>query len=991
MMAPAAPPRRVITAAASRYTSRKLKGRGGQSKAPDSGWQERAWAFYDSTPEVRFAAQWISGAMSAATLYAGYLADDGKTIEPAPDNSRAAEIVAAIAGGPEGQAQLLGRFGPHLVVPGEGWIVVRPKTEGDGQDWHVLSVQEMRQQGQKLVAEIDGEPVEIPPADPDGGGEDTDPIGIRVWQPHPRRFLEADSPVRASLGLLEELHLLNAAVAAIARSRLTGRGVLLVPQGTRFPSTPVQGDAEDDLIEVFMEVAETAYREPESAAATVPIILEVPAEHIAAIKRLTFESDFDELALKLREEAIRRFATGLDTPAEVVLGMGDSNHWCTLPSVEIMTASGWKTYDQLHPGEPVLTLNHETGLSEWQPLQKVNTWDVTDEPMVKIEGKRHTSVTTARHRWPILTGKPKNRGRAWTTSAELADAARQDGPDAQREEYLILAAPSADLPTEPKYSDALVELIGWFFTEGSAEMRPGRSAPRVSIYQSRTVNPDNCTRIERALTALYGPESATLDKGGRYASPESVARRAEAKRLHRDNPRMTWTEIGRRLGVSGTMAKKYVMTEAKLGDDVPRWRRTDGTAEGMNVYKLNSAAADVILEHAPNRVVTLDFVRALTAAQLELFINTAVRGDGYMNGNAHVLGQKDPAMVAAFELALILSGRNPYTFERRGMGRTANGPRERVQHTVSGSRRTTFAPRGRSFTEENYTGTIWCPTTSNGTWLARHEGTVFFTGNSAWALKEEAVTLGVQPRLDTVSHALTTQWLRPLLQADRVKDADRYVVATDTAGLRVRGNRSQTALEVFKAGAISAAALRRETGFDESDAPTAEEEARRRTEEQPPGPEDGQDQEQQDQETDVPVDETEGEPDTLPASATPAGLSPAVLEAADSLIWTALAAAGSKLKKTPACPRSERSRAREIEPARLHTVLRVEPAQVEQWRLLDGAWPRLPEVAARHGLDPECLAASLDTYCRELIAAGIEHSWDLTPGALRTSCLAVAA
>ncbi len=588
MMAPAAPPRRVITAAASRYTSRKLKGRGGQSKAPDSGWQERAWAFYDSTPEVRFAAQWISGAMSAATLYAGYLADDGKTIEPAPDNSRAAEIVAAIAGGPEGQAQLLGRFGPHLVVPGEGWIVVRPKKEGDGQDWHVLSVQEIRQQGQKLVAEIDGEPVEIPPADPDGGGEDTDPIGIRVWQPHPRRFLEADSPVRASLGLLEELHLLNAAVAAIARSRLTGRGVLLVPQGTRFPSTPVQGDAEDDLIEVFMEVAETAYREPESAAATVPIILEVPAEHIAAIKRLTFESDFDELALKLREEAIRRFATGLDTPAEVVLGMGGINHW------------------------------------------------------------------------------------------------------------------------------------------------------------------------------------------------------------------------------------------------------------------------------------------------------------------------------------------------------------------------------------------------------------------GAWALKEEAVTLGVQPRLDIVSHALTTQWLRPLLDGD--PDADRYVVATDTAGLRVRGNRSQTALEVFKAGAISAAALRRETGFDESDAPTAEEDAaRRRAEEQPPGPEDGQDQEQQDQETDVPVDETEGEPDTLPASATPAGLSPAVLEAADSLIWTALTAAGEKLRKTPACPRSERARAREIEPARLHTVLRVEPGQVEQWRLLDGAWPRLPDVAARYGLDPECLAASLDSYCRDLIAAGIEHSWDLTPRALRTSCLAVAA
>ncbi|MGW4731823.1 hypothetical protein ACWEQC_22115 [Streptomyces shenzhenensis] len=581
-----AAPRRVITAAASRYTSRKLKGR--EAKAPDQGWQERAWTFYDSTPEVRFAAQWISSAMSACALYAGRVADDGKTIEAAPDNHRAVEIVAQIAGGPEGQAQLLGQFGPHLVVPGEGWIVVRPKEDGN-QDWHVLSVQEVGKQGQKLTAEIDGEPVEIPPADPDSNAaDDTDPIAIRVWQPHPRRYLEADSPVRASIGLLEELHLLNAAVSAIARSRLTGRGVLLVPQGTRFPSTPTQGDAEDDLIEVFMQVAETAYREPESAAATIPIILEVPAEHIAAIKRLTFESDFDELALKLRDEAIRRFATGLDVPAEIVLGMNALNHW------------------------------------------------------------------------------------------------------------------------------------------------------------------------------------------------------------------------------------------------------------------------------------------------------------------------------------------------------------------------------------------------------------------GVWAMKEEAITLGVQPRLDTVSHALTTQWLRPLLQADNVEDADRFVVATDTSGLRVRGNRSQTALEVYNAGAISGAALRRETGFDESDAPTAEEKAARRQAKQPlqqPG-QDDQDGEQT--ETDLPVDETEGEPNTLPASANP-GLSAAVLEAADGLIWTALAAAGEKLRKTPACPRSERSRAREIEPARLHTVLRVEPDQVEQWRLLEGAWPRLPEVASRYGLDIECLTAALDSYCRELIAAGIAHEFDLTPGALRTSCLAVAA
>lgn len=100
-----------------------------------------------------------------------------------------------------------------------------------------------------------------------------------------------------------------------------------MPKGVRFPTQPGQSDAEDDLIEVFMQVAKTAIREPESAAATVPIILEVPAEAIGDIRLVTFESDFDEIAIKLREEAIRRFATGLEVPAEILLGLGDVNHW----------------------------------------------------------------------------------------------------------------------------------------------------------------------------------------------------------------------------------------------------------------------------------------------------------------------------------------------------------------------------------------------------------------------------------------------------------------------------------------------------------------------------------------------------------------------------------------------------------------------------------------------------------------------------------------
>ncbi|MEU2238465.1 hypothetical protein ABZ572_03555 [Streptomyces sp. NPDC018338] len=320
-----------ITASAARYATRQLKSKAKQGGAAQA-WQAQAWDFYTAVPEVRFAAQWTAGAMSGATLFAA-LRNEAGEIERLPASHRASQIVAEIAGGPDGHAKLLKAVGPQLVVAGDYWTVVRPRTAKEdggrvvGHDWHIVSVKKMAQKAGAMVATIGGEEILIPPYDEDAAPDPLAPVAWRTWEPHPADDMEADSSVRSSIGLLDELRLLNAAVKAIARSRLLGRGVLFVPKGTRFPANPGQSDAEDDLIEVFMQVAETAYMEPESAAAGVPIILEVPAEFIAAAKHLKFESEFDELAIRLREEAIRRFATGLEMPAEILLGLGDVNHW----------------------------------------------------------------------------------------------------------------------------------------------------------------------------------------------------------------------------------------------------------------------------------------------------------------------------------------------------------------------------------------------------------------------------------------------------------------------------------------------------------------------------------------------------------------------------------------------------------------------------------------------------------------------------------------
>lgn len=774
-------------------------------------WQNEVWAFHDTLGEFNFGIGWQANMLSRVRLRAARLQADQD--EPQIETTGpAADLMMRLSGGVGGQAQLMKRLSVQLSLPGEGYLI--GETVKNLEQWQVRSVDEVRVQGKQYQV-MDENTVTT-------GQEWRDLADdhhiVRVWRPHDRYYHLADSPARSAREVMRELELINRKIAAEYLSRLASAGVVLFPDELNFPVREEFADEPNPLMAEWIEIAATAIKNPGTASAVVPIPLTGPADVLDKIKHVDFTLTIDEKTIERRDSAIRRLAMKLDIPSEILLGMGKSNHWCTLDSVRIMTRGGWKTQGQLTEGEEVLTLNHETGLAEWQPLLKVNRWDVTDETMVTITGRRHSSTTTLNHRWPVLSGEARRRGRAWTTTGELMQGAREAGADKQRHEYMVLAAPSADLPTEPKYADALVELVAWYYTEGDLGIRPGRNTPQVSITQSHEVNPGNCARIRRALTALFGPTCEKFDKGGRYASPESVVRRAEARRLRAENPRMTAVEIGRRLGVSGVMVSKYLKGDARLRDNVPKWReRQDG--RGITRFILNAAAAEVVTEHAPGRIVPTEFVQQLTAAQLELFIETSVLGDGHKLRETLYFGQKNPRMCDAFELACILSGRSVNRYEHTTEGRSANGPRMKTQHMVSATHRSlTFSPRGRSFEESTYTGTIWCPTTPNGTWLAEDNGHVFFTGNSAWAIDEGALKAHIAPLAELICDSLTRGYLQPRLAASG-EDPSEWVVWYDMSELALKPDRSGNAVLAYDRMELSGETLRRELGFDEDDAP----------------------------------------------------------------------------------------------------------------------------------------------------------------------------
>jgi hypothetical protein len=91
-----------------------------------------------------------------------------------------------------------------------------------------------------------------------------------------------------------------------------------------------QPDAEGEFhpfVEALVENMTVPIANRDSAAALVPLVVKCHPDAIEKIRHLKFESTLDPMAKDLREEAIRRIALGMDSPPEVLLGMGSANHW----------------------------------------------------------------------------------------------------------------------------------------------------------------------------------------------------------------------------------------------------------------------------------------------------------------------------------------------------------------------------------------------------------------------------------------------------------------------------------------------------------------------------------------------------------------------------------------------------------------------------------------------------------------------------------------
>jgi hypothetical protein len=291
-----------------------------KARLSGSRWQKDSWYHWDICGEYRYATTWIANAVSLANMYAAEVDPDTGLVTDATDNDVVNSIARTILGGPALRSQLQQTMALNWQVAGEFFILVRPSGSGLPDEWLVLSSSEVHEQSGSFSYEdpVTGMKTELV--------TNRDML-IRVWSPHPHKRSHADASARAALPILREIEKTSQNIASRLDSRLAGNGLLFLPNEVDFPQ---RGTGQPGLVDFMDEVIESARHSldnPGEASAQVPIMLQVPGEQVGNIQHIDLSTDLDKAILELRTEAVRRLALTLDMPAEIMLGMGASNHW----------------------------------------------------------------------------------------------------------------------------------------------------------------------------------------------------------------------------------------------------------------------------------------------------------------------------------------------------------------------------------------------------------------------------------------------------------------------------------------------------------------------------------------------------------------------------------------------------------------------------------------------------------------------------------------
>jgi hypothetical protein len=326
---------RPLTAAAARMkVNDKLETEKLQKRRAQTAWQDEAWEYYDLIGEIKYAFMLTGAVMSRMKLFIAYAESSGAapselgSVKDLPEGYREAaeNHFRRLGTGHGGVAGMLREASLNLSVAGECYLLQEPERPASGipEQWTIRSVNEVEANTNGLhlrETRALGGQAGLVPIRPDSF------IG-RIWRPHPRYHDEADSSMKALLGMCDELLLLNRTARATAKSRLNA-GALFIPDGLSVAASPDQinseGDfeAEDDdaFEEELIAAMTTPIQDEDSASAVVPLLIRGPADLGSQIRPIKFERSFDPALVDRSDRVLERILQGIDVPKDIVTGL----------------------------------------------------------------------------------------------------------------------------------------------------------------------------------------------------------------------------------------------------------------------------------------------------------------------------------------------------------------------------------------------------------------------------------------------------------------------------------------------------------------------------------------------------------------------------------------------------------------------------------------------------------------------------------------------
>lgn len=290
-------------------------------------WQNEAWRLYDLIPELHKISGRIGDSLAQARLYVTEVDETGEETGEVTEE-RIRQLAAVPLGTGAQRDDCLRLSGIDLAVSGECWIIgegaaVSPeKAQGS---WFVVTGSAFKKEGDQ---------VKVKRPKNRGGAyltlTDGVDILIRCWNPHPNDTDQADSFTRSAIVPLREIELLTKREFAELDSRLTGAGIMFLPEGVDFPRESGDPEGLAGFMAVMQRAAAASMTNQGDARSMVPIFATVPDSvlpYLDQIKPVTFWSELSAQTSDMKDKAISRVASSAEIPAEVLTGIGDANHW----------------------------------------------------------------------------------------------------------------------------------------------------------------------------------------------------------------------------------------------------------------------------------------------------------------------------------------------------------------------------------------------------------------------------------------------------------------------------------------------------------------------------------------------------------------------------------------------------------------------------------------------------------------------------------------